>query len=67
MRLSNMNNIEDFIDLVKHREMIVIINNIHRILQNDKQKFLNLIFQINDKTEDIKLILILEKEEDIDF
>lgn len=67
MRLSNMNNIEDFIDLIKHREMIVIINNIHRILQNDKQKFLNLIFQINDKTEDIKLILILEKEEDIDF
>lgn len=47
--------------------MIVIINNINRILKNDKQRFLSLIFQLNDKTEDIKLILILEKQEDLDF
>ena len=62
-----MNNIEDFIDLIQEKEMIVIINNISRILKNDKQRFLSLMFQLNDKTEDIKLILILEKQEDLDF
>ena len=67
MRLGNMNNIEDFIDLIQEKEMIVIINNISRILKNDKQRFLSLMFQLNDKTEDIKLILILEKQEDLDF
>ena len=60
MRLSNMNNIEDFIDLIKEREMIIIINNIDSILKNDKQKFFNLVFDLNDKTDDIKLIFIID-------
>ena len=55
-----MNNIEDFIDLIKEREMIIIINNIDSILKNDKQKFFNLVFDLNDKTDDIKLIFIID-------
>ena len=66
MRLPNMNNIQDFSDIMRKKKMVLIIYNIDKILQKDKSEFLNTICQIHDGTENIKAIFIVEKVEDLD-
>ena len=57
-----INNLEEFLDLVQDNSIVFVLYHSEQIIKNDKTTFINTIRKILDRTTGLKIILTLRDE-----